>query len=355
MNYNSVEEQHTEEIIMAQQLDLNHGFYYSTLSAAQKKTYDELLTNMRQFLQEFSLNPVSTNDYLIANRAVLDDHPELWWADTPARYYFNMTGKVNKHQFLQLSGNEKQLTANMEKAVVPVVQKAAAMQNDWQKALYFHDLIIQNTRFNTGSDTDGYGDQNVSSVFLGGNSVCAGYSRAFQLLCRSAGIECIYVTGPATKNGQTISHAWNLAYIEGNWTYIDCTWDDLILENGTESIEHDYFCLNDTWIKKDHPIPTTIETGNNNVRQAIKLPSASTLNMEYHRVTGTYFEKFDVNTVGASVQKQGSTGHIRLRFGSTAELKKACQVLVDQNNLTANAQLRVSKDDAMCVLRIDKK
>ena len=340
---------------MAQQLDLNHGFYYSTLSAAQKQTYDTLLANMRQFAQEFAINPVSTNDYLIANRAVLDDHPELWWADTPARYYFNMAGKVNKHQFLQLTGKEKQLTAQMEKQATAVLQKAVSLKDDWNKALYFHDAIVQGTRFNTGRDADGYSDQNVSSVFLGGNSVCAGYSRAFQLLCRSAGIECIYVTGPAVKNGRTISHAWNLAYIDGNWTYIDCTWDDLILETGSESVEHDYFCVNDTWISKDHPIPKTIETGNNNIRQAIKLPAASTLNMEYHRVAGTYFEKYDVNKVAQSIQKQGQTGKIRLRFGSTAELKKACADLVDRNNLTANPSVRVSKDDAICVLRIDQK
>ena len=77
--------------------------------------------------------------------------------------------------------------------------------------------------------------------------------------------------------------------------------------------------------------------------------------MEYHRVAGTYFEKYDVNKVAQSIQKQGQTGKIRLRFGSTAELKKACADLVDRNNLTANPSVRVSKDDAICVLRIDQK
>ena len=340
---------------MAQQLDLNHGFYYANLTNTQKQTYDTLLAHFRQFEKEFTIDPVSTADYLIANRAVLDDHPEIWWADTPARYSFNMTGKVTKHSFIELKGNEQQLTAKMNQLALPILQQASKLKTDWEKALYFHDYIIEHTTFNTGRDTDGYADQNVSSVFLGGNSVCAGYSRAFQLLCRSIGIECVYVTGPATKNGQRIQHAWNFVYLDGNWTWIDCTWDDLIVENGKEIAEHDYFCLNDTWISKDHPIPTTLETGDSKARQAIKFPAASSLKMEYHRVNGTYFEKYDANTVAASMQAQQKTGKYRLRFGSTAELRKACQDIVDKNNLTANPQFRVSKDDAQCVLRIDQK
>lgn len=340
---------------MAKQLDLNHGFYYSFLNTAQKQCYDTLLTHMRQFETEFAIDPVSTNDYLVANRAVLDDHPELWWADTPARYSFNLTGKVIKHQFLELKGNEMQLTAAMQKEAAAVLQQAANLESEWKKALFFHDYIVLKTRFNTGRDTDGYLDQNISSVFLGGNSVCAGYSRAFMLLCRSAGIECYYVTGPCVKNNQQIQHAWNLANIDGSWTWIDCTWDDLIQQDGSETCEHDYFCLNDTWISKQHPIPKTLVTGNANATVPIRFPAASSLKMEYHRVAGTYFEKFDGNAVLASMQKQLPTKVMRFRFGSTSELSKAVQSIVINNNLLAQPNLRISKDDVMCVLRIDQK
>ena len=340
---------------MAKQLDMNHGFYYQFLNNAQKQTYDTLLTHMRQFETAFEIDPVSTADYLIANRAVLDDHPELWWADTPARYSFNIMGKVTKHQFLELKGNEKQITAAMAQAIQQVMEQSRQLDSDWKKALLFHDYIVQKTKFNTGRDTDGYLDQNISSVFMGGNSVCAGYARAFMLLCRSAGIECVYVSGPAVKNGNNIRHAWNLALIDGSWTWIDCTWDDLILNDGTESCEHDYFCLNDTWISKEHPIPSYLETGNAQARLKISFPKASSLKMEYHRLAGTYFEKYDANAVLASAQAQAPGGKVRLRFGSTQALAQAVQAIVVQNNLLNQPQLRVNKDDVMCVLRIDRK
>ena len=339
---------------MAEQLDLNHGYYYQFLNPSQKNCYDELLLHMRQFETQFSLNPVSSSDYLVANRAVLDDHPELWWADTPARYQFNLAGKVTSHTFLQLKGNEKQLTETIARIAQQVLDKASQLRDDWQKALFFHDYIVLKTSFNSGRDTDGYSDQNLSSVFLAGNSVCAGYSRAFQLLCRSAGIECVYVTGKAVKNRTSIQHAWNLARINGSWTWIDCTWDDLQLGGGMESAEHDYFCLNDTWISKEHPIPKTLETGNAKARLAIQFPPVTPLQMEYYHVNGIYFETYNANAVYASVQAQEKTGRIRLRFGSTAELKKAVQDIVYRNNLTANAGLRITLDEVMCVLRIDK-
>ncbi|MBR3358451.1 MAG: hypothetical protein IKG46_11605 [Solobacterium sp.] len=339
---------------MARKFDPDHGFYYSFLNADQKACYDALLVNMRQFQQDFQMNPIAVNDYLVANRAVLDDHPELWWADTPARYSYGFTGKVNRHTFLELKGNELQLTQQMFKAVEDVLKEAQKKKSEWDKALLFHDAIVQSTAFNTGADTDGLGDQNISSVLLGGNSVCAGYARTFQLLCRSSGIECVYVPGVAVKNGQQVAHAWNFAFIEGEWTWIDCTWDDLIWQKGVESLEHDYFCLNDTWISKNRAIPAYLETGNSKARLKIRFPEASSLKMEYHHVAGTYFAKYDPAAVGASAQQQAQKGSIRLRFGSTAELKKACTDLVDRSNLTASAQLRVSKDDDMCVLRIDR-
>lgn len=339
---------------MADQLDLNHGYYYQFLNKPQKQCYDALLTHMRQFETKFSLDPVSPADYLVANRAVLDDHPELWWADTPARYNFNLAGNVISHTFLQLKGNEQQLSQAIVTEAQRVLDKAAQLKGDWQKALFFHDYIIMKTTFNSGRDTDGYNDQNLSSVFLGGNSVCAGYSRAFQLLCRCAGIECVYVTGKAVKNGNWIQHAWNLAKIDGVWTWIDVTWDDLIFGKGQESVEHDYFCLNDTWISKEHPIPNVLETGNAKARLAIKFPKTESLKMEYHRVSNTYFEKYDVNAIAASVQAQDKSNRIRLRFSSTKDLQKAVQEIVMQNNLTSNPAYRVTKDDVMCVLRIDR-
>ena len=333
--------------------DADHGYYYQFLNTPQKQCYDAMLGHMRQYETGFALDPVPVSDYLTANRALLDDHPELWWADTPARYRFNFSGKVISHTFLELKGNERELSRAIGLQAQAVLEQASNLQGDWQKALFFHDYIVQKTVFNTGRDTDGYLDQNLSSVFLGNNSVCAGYSRAFQFLCRCAGIECVYVSGPAVKNGSRIRHAWNLAQIDGNWTWIDCTWDDLILAPGRESLEHDYFCLNDAWITKEHPIPKVLETGNAKAVLPVSFPAVKSLNMEYHRVNHTYFETYDSEAVKASLQAQSSSGRIRFRFGSTAELQKALQDIVYRNHLTDDSRLVITRDDVMCVLRID--
>ena len=62
----------------------------------------------------------------------------------------------------------------------------------------------------------------------------------------------------------------------------------------------------------------------------------------------------DSYAIAASVQAQDKSNRIRLRFSSTKDLQKAVQEIVMQNNLTSNPAYRVTKDDVMCVLRIDR-
>ena len=335
------------------EFDQDHGFYYGFLIEDAQKCYDEMLANIREYKEEFDLTPITEAEYLKANRALLDDHPELWWADTPARYSYKFGHRVYHHHFLELKGNEKETTALIEEKAKEILDEASALQNEWQKALLFHDRIVRMTKFNAGADTDGFNDQNMSSVFLGGISVCAGYSRALQYLCQNAGIDCIYVTGPAFKNRRTIKHAWNMAKIRGQWTWIDSTWDDLQQQDGSETVEHDYFCVNDEWISKDHQIPDALATGRRNLNIKIRFPKADSLEQEYHRTAGTFFPVYDPDAVNESITKQGN--RVRLRFGSPLELRKAVEDIVYKNDLLNHPDYVLSKDDDSCVLRMDIK
>ena len=56
-------------------------------------------------------------------------------------------------------------------------------------------------------------------------AVCAGYARAFALICQYAGINCAWVWGNETEES---SHAWNVIYpCDGSEpVLVDVTWDD---------------------------------------------------------------------------------------------------------------------------------
>lgn len=52
-------------------------------------------------------------------------------------------------------------------------------------------------------------------------AVCDGYSAAFAMLCREAGIPCIYIGSDA------LNHSWNAVFHNGGVYFVDATYDDV--------------------------------------------------------------------------------------------------------------------------------
>ena len=75
-------------------------------------------------------------------------------------------------------------------------------------------------------------------------AVCAGYARAFALICHYAGINCAWVRGNETEES---SHAWNVIYpCDGSEpVLVDVTWDDgLSLDIvGQTDVDSSYFYI----------------------------------------------------------------------------------------------------------------
>ncbi len=105
--------------------------------------------------------------------------------------------------------------------------------------------------------------QNPISMACRGKLVCEGYATTYKFLLESIGIHCMYLTGMSDYNSN-ISHAWNVARIDGKWVYFDPTWDD----NGTTPGKK-YFALDEERFNKTHKpddfsgeiIKETIESG----------------------------------------------------------------------------------------------
>ena len=74
--------------------------------------------------------------------------------------------------------------------------------------------------------------------------VCAGYARAFALICQYAGINCAWVRGNETEES---SHAWNVLYpCDGSEpVLVDVTWDDGLSIDivGQTEVDYTYFYI----------------------------------------------------------------------------------------------------------------
>lgn len=86
---------------------------------------------------------------------------------------------------------------------------------------YLYDYVMENVEYEDIPENDISGS--YSGLILG-KAVCEGYARSFTELAKAAGFNVLTVYGDVGVNYQ--GHAWNMIEYEGNWYYLDATWDD---------------------------------------------------------------------------------------------------------------------------------
>lgn len=99
-----------------------------------------------------------------------------------------------------------------------------------EKIRTVHNWIVCNTTYNDKYYDRGDSFNHVSNLLNNKTGVCQGYSVTFYIFMKQMGIPCTLVMGK-TDN---VSHAWNAVKLDGNWYYIDVTWDDPVV-NGTSN------------------------------------------------------------------------------------------------------------------------
>lgn len=109
---------------------------------------------------------------------------------------------------------------------------------NYDKLKEIHDYVCELVSYAQGDLTpDKY--QTAHSALVEKVTVCAGYAKAFKILCEEYGIPCILVSGVGRdSNGNGEAHMWNYVLVDGAWYAVDCTWDDQI-----SKIYYDYFLV----------------------------------------------------------------------------------------------------------------
>ena len=213
------------------------------------KIYDRLLEmaeNVTVGKVSLPTNQKVTHDEAwLVTAAFYSDYPELFWA-RPSFWYNKSTMLCSEIQ-LNYNSHIYNLDTELPLFLETTETILAGMPNgsDYDKELYLHDVLVNKVTY-TRSKFD---EQNGYTTLVEGKGVCAGYAFALQYLLMRAGIQSYYVVGYAGE-----SHAWNLAKIDGDWYYVDATWDDP-LYNGSDdpySPYYSYFNITTNKLKEDH-------------------------------------------------------------------------------------------------------
>ena len=142
-------------------------------------------------------------DFSVINYALSSEYEEILNGNIgksvfETQYYGNPGNDTDA-----LVAKAKELTHNLSGER----EKAEAI-SCWVATHIFYDWDNYSNKNNAG--------QNASEVFATRKGVCAGYANLTQTMLNAVGITC------AQEN--STDHAWNIAYLDGEWVLIDNTW-----------------------------------------------------------------------------------------------------------------------------------
>lgn len=312
--------------------DASVSYYYSKLSEDQQLIYKEILSGINSNVKEIYLHG---DDADLANQIlqyVLRDHPEVFWCDgsaTATSYTGLHSYTVIKVNYLYDAAARSSMQDQIDSAVAECLGGISQDASDYDKILYVYEYIIRSVEYNLEASDN----QNIYSVFVGKESVCAGYSKATQYLLKKLGIFCTYVIGTAGDDNQ--SHAWNLVSCNGQYYYVDTTWGDptFLAEEGEEvaaeeKISYDYMLCDETELFENHRPDTTIE-----------LPSCTHMDYNYYVVNGDYYTSFDseqiLQKMNDVISSGGTTSVIKF---SNSELYAAARESIFQETIPRAAE-----------------
>lgn len=310
-------------------------FAYNQLDEHEKELYSKCFDAIVAFKDSVEdLSEVLTEQTLKKIRDyILIDHPELFWFDGKYVYYTNnSTGKITKVEFRYcVSKDEAEVRKKkIESKITPFIKGIKDSMSDYDVAKTIYKNIIELVDYDSNAlekskvnsdDLLSVDLRSIYGVFVNRKAVCAGYAKAIQYLMNKYGIECTQITGVSERDSL---HAWNLIKLEGDYYYVDATWDDHSNtdsdKNTSSNVTYNYFCVTTEELLKDH---TPDET--------LKLPKCTSIKCNYFYRTGNIISVYSFEKVRSLVRRNVLNGNytISLKCIEKEDYQKFIAEMID--------------------------
>ena len=197
------------------------GYMYDMLETDEERTfYDRLLAccnTVDDSSDTYSTTPFAKFYDLIDYERAQEvawifhyDHPEFFWMES--HMCISSYSGISFYVYEDFQDGSDRLDAKEKISAVTddYISGACAYATEYERVSYLYRTLRENVSYQSGSL-----DQSVASTFLEGKTVCAGYSKAYTLLCSAVGIEVVTLVG--------YNHGWNAVKLSGNWYLVDAT------------------------------------------------------------------------------------------------------------------------------------
>lgn len=208
---------------------------YDSLTESQQKAYDTLDHAVENSCTSASINYLTLEEARTVRDAYDCDHPEVFWLyDNFTLMYYEDTGMASEFRYAAAVSEEEIKTKTQAIAEKLKSLEVDTGASEYKQVKKIHDWLVTNITYT--SDAPDRGD--IYGAIVDGKCVCEGYAKAFSYICHLYGFDCLYIKG-YTYVSSTVGHAWNIVHAEGDWYFVDVTWDD----DERYSAEHDYFMV----------------------------------------------------------------------------------------------------------------
>ena len=256
--------------------------------------------------------------------ALLRDNPDIFFTGRKVSHRNIGFGMLCSIDYILSQEEYETCKAELDAVCDEVIASLSNPDDEWQTELEIHDYIIENCRYEL--DEPKLVRSSAYGALVEGRAACEGYSKAAKLLFDKVGMASAVVSG-ISDNGDDIEgpHMWNAVEVNGDFYYLDCTWDDPVNDSGEEMVMYAYFNLNDEMIASTH--------------SDFSYDFGCTATAEnYYIKMGSYFESYDRSDekkLGSIIAEELNKGGnvVQLRFGSKTAYNKAISDLVDSGRL----------------------
>lgn len=224
-------------------LNDNTYYYYNHLNDGDKEIYLALYSSFMRF-DDAVTTPADESSLKDIFKAVLYDNPHIFWVEHDFEYVINENSVKFIPHYRYNESESEVIKSQIDSKINYIVNIADDYSTEFEKELYIHDYICENTIYDETIDGN-----TIYDVLISGKAVCEGYAKTAQILLDKLDIDNYLVVGESVFEGELGPHMWNVVTIDNHNYHLDATWNDNDKEN---DVNYFYFNISDNEIKKDH-------------------------------------------------------------------------------------------------------
>lgn len=258
---------------MLQRLKTGKRYYFTRLPEPEKQIYRQIYqglaarqTDFRFPLPRYNGGYPSTDRLLELLLHVIWDNPALFWFDATNAFHSRVDrfgGMDYRVQYTEYFPGAKydQVMQVLLMRVEALLEQATRYRTEYEQVRYLYEYLVKNVRYmhsvervNALKNVEA---RTVVGPLLSHLGVCAGYTKAFKLLCDQLGIPCLYVRGQALTTKGWGNHGWNAVWLNGRYYHVDVTMDSETYAK-TGKLTYDSFLRRDVHMSQNHRWDNTL-------------------------------------------------------------------------------------------------